>query len=141
MGNGNIQIGNSAVLNATPTNYAQFDDDGDLRFFGSASYLVPSNAYAFRWEGDEDIGLFFSAAQSRYEFRDNLANAVFHVTSAGAVRAAGDLDLDGDITMDPDASILIGTLGTTDARIHVHCFRRCFGSWRRSRNQPGNRYQ
>lgn len=120
MGNGNIQIGNSAVLNATPTNYAQFDDDGDLRFFGSGSYLVPSNAYAFRWEGDEDIGLFFSAAQSRYEFRDNQANAVFHVTAAGDVRAAGNLDLDGDITMDPDASILIGTLGTTDARIHVH---------------------
>src|SRR6188508_948155 len=35
MANGNIQIGANNVLNNTPSNYAQFDDDGDLKFFGT----------------------------------------------------------------------------------------------------------
>ncbi|HUM47425.1 MAG TPA: tail fiber domain-containing protein, partial [Chitinophagales bacterium] len=119
MNNGNIQLGSSAVLNATPVNYAQFDDDGDLKFFGTGSYLVPSNTYAFRWEGDEDIGLFFSAAQSRYEFRDNLANAVFHISAAGDVHANGELNLDGNLMMGYDGSIGLGTLGAPAARLHI----------------------
>jgi hypothetical protein len=34
--------------------------------------------------------------------------------------ASGNLDLDGNITMDADASILIGTLGNTDAKLNIH---------------------
>jgi hypothetical protein len=115
----NIQLGSQAVLNSTPINYGQFDDDGDLRFFGTASYLVPSNAYAFRWEGDEDIGLFFNASLARYEFRDNAANAIFHVTSAGDVHTSGDLSLGGTLRMDTGTHIQMGTAGITEARLHI----------------------
>jgi hypothetical protein len=120
MANGNIQIGANNVLNNTPSNYAQFDDDGDLKFFGTGSYLVPSNSYAFRWEGDEDIGLFFSATNGRYEFRDNTASPVFHVSSSGDVHADGMMSLDGDLEINFDGSILMGTLGTTDAKLNIH---------------------
>ena len=39
-------------------NYAFVDADGDLRFAGTADFLVESNAYAFRSRADEDNGLF-----------------------------------------------------------------------------------
>lgn len=61
------------------TDYAVFDDDFDLIFSGTADYLVDNNRYAFRSRSNEAYGLFFNAAETRYEFRDAAAQPAFRV--------------------------------------------------------------
>jgi hypothetical protein len=116
---GNIQLGSNAVLNTSPANYARFDEDGDLRFFGTGSYLVPSNAYAFRWEGDEDVGLFFNALLSRYEFRNNAGQSAVHISSSGDMNVSGNIDLAGDVLIGTDKSIRMGNSGSMEARLYI----------------------
>lgn len=63
--------------------YSRFAADGDLTFTGLADYLVGGDRYAFRYSGNQNFGLVFSATSSRYEFRDGSAAQVFWVTGAG----------------------------------------------------------
>lgn len=44
-------------------NYTKIGADGDLTFAGIADYLVRLNTFAFRFSGDEDVGLFFGNAE------------------------------------------------------------------------------
>lgn len=52
------------------SNYAKFDADGDFQFYGTADYIVGPNRFAFKYEVDEDCGLYFSQTNARFEFRN-----------------------------------------------------------------------
>jgi hypothetical protein len=52
------------------TDYMQVNSTGDMSFTGTADYLVSADRYAFRYSGNDNYGLVFSATNSRYEFRD-----------------------------------------------------------------------
>jgi hypothetical protein len=95
--NGRVNIGDNV------TNYARFDGNGDLRFFGTADYLVENNDYAFRSAGDPDNGLYFKVTNNRYEFRSNTAVGSFTITannSGGVVSGSFHSDGDGDIDLE-----------------------------------------
>ncbi len=84
---GDARIGSS-------TNHAAIATDGDLRFAGTADYLVGNNRYAFRSQGDQDYGLFFNATDNRYQFLgDGGVSAVDFSADGGFFRA---YDADGE---------------------------------------------
>lgn len=99
----NLRVGAGA-------NYAQFDADGDLRFTGTADYLVANNDYAFRAVADEDAGLYFNTAVfNSYEFRDLTAAAIFTVRLSGRLDVTGDIYLDDGVGDSPAIQFVGGT--------------------------------
>ncbi len=66
----------------TSDNYGWFDTDGDLNLTGTADYIVKANSYAFRYQPDEDVGLYFSAVNSRFEFL-NISGTINAFIGAG----------------------------------------------------------
>ena len=102
-------------------NYAFVDNDGDLRFAGTADFLVENNAYAFRSRADEDNGLFFNVTLNQYEFRSSLANAAFTIKANtvgsdvnGSFHTDGDGDIDGSLTVGGDVEVT-GTINPGSA--------------------------
>ena len=103
-------------------NYAFVDNDGDLRFAGTADLLVESNAYAFRARADEDNGLFFNVTLNQYEFRSSVANAGFSIktnTAGGEVNGSFHSDGDGDIDGRLTVGAPVAGLGDDDNGINA----------------------
>ncbi|HEY0010592.1 MAG TPA: tail fiber domain-containing protein, partial [Candidatus Paceibacterota bacterium] len=75
---GNIGIGttspnskltvNGSASFGDGTNFTGIDADGDLKFSGTADYIVDANEYAFRYSGNETLGLYFDLTNTRYSF-------------------------------------------------------------------------
>lgn len=102
------------------TDYARFATDGDLTFTGTADYLVGSDRFAFRYQGNPNFGLVFSATNSRYEFRDGTGIPVFWQGGNGNAYIKGFLAIGStttpnaalDITSTNAAAIKINPFGT-----------------------------
>jgi hypothetical protein len=109
------------------TNYGQFDLNGNLRFVGTARYLVPGNTHAFK-SPNNNIGLFFNSTDNRLEFRDAAGVRMFSADIAGTNAGDGyfnkDLYVTGNYVVEPNtyafkAGVLnIGVyFNQTDSRI------------------------
>lgn len=99
-----IAPGTGFIQAGTAFNYARFDANGNLRFFGNSDYLVGNNEYAFRSTSDPDNGLFFNVADNQYEFRSNSAVGTFTITAnssgggvSGSFASSGDGDIAGGL--------------------------------------------
>lgn len=102
---GDARIGSS-------TNHAAIATDGDLRFAGTADYLVGNNRYAFRSQGDQDYGLFFNATDNRYQFLgDGGVSALDFAADGGFFRA---YDADGEEMFSHNGNTFtVASLGTS----------------------------
>lgn len=92
---GNVRFGNG-------TDYAQVDDDGDLNFFNYADFLVSGNRYAFRYSGDEDVGLYFDEGNTRFSFLDTSAVAQQWFNIDGTTYFGGDTTIGEDLILQDD---------------------------------------
>jgi len=85
----------------SPTNYGQFDANGNLRFFGTSRYTVPGNTHAFK-SPSNNIGLYFNSTSNRLEFTNNAGARMFSTdiagTNAGDGYFAQDLTVVGTVT-------------------------------------------
>lgn len=110
---GNSQFGGAS-------DYSRFATDGDLTFSGNADYLVGADRFAFRYQGNPNFGLVFSASNSRYEFRDGTGIPVFWQAGNGNAYIKGFLAIGSttppaaalDITSTNAAAIKINPFGT-----------------------------
>ena len=85
--------------------YARFAADGDLSFTGLGDYTVGGDRYAFRYNANQNFGLFFSSTNARYEFRDGSGSPVFWTTGGGNSYIKGKLAIGSTNT--PTASLEI----------------------------------
>jgi hypothetical protein len=101
-------------------NYANFAQNGDLSFVGSADYLVGDNRYVFRNQADQDQGLFYSSGNQRYEFRNSAATPIWQVGAN-----SGDMLVTGGFTLGNTAITTPGTIRWTGTDLEG----RIGGSW------------
>ncbi|HRG29236.1 MAG TPA: tail fiber domain-containing protein [Chitinophagales bacterium] len=127
-------IGNVGIGTTTPTqlfqvyggiaqfggtsDYTRFATDGDLTFIGNADYLVGADRFAFRYQGNPNFGLVFSASNSRYEFRDGTGVPVFWQGGNGNAYIKGFLAIGSTTT--PSAALDITS--TNAAAIKINPF-------------------
>ena len=69
-------------------NYGRFDASGNLRFFGTARYVVPGNTHAFKAAGNS-IGLYFNSTDNRLEFTDAANVRMFSADISGPTAGDG----------------------------------------------------
>lgn len=98
--------------------YTRFAADGDLTFTGNADYLVGADRFAFRYQGNPNFGLVFSASNSRYEFRDGTGVPVFWQGGNGNAYIKGFLAIGSTTT--PTAALDITS--TNAAAIKINPF-------------------
>jgi len=70
------------------SNYGRFDASGNLRFFGTARYVVPGNTHAFKAAGNS-IGLYFNSTDNRLEFTDAANMRMFSADISGPTAGDG----------------------------------------------------
>lgn len=115
-----LQVNGGIAQFGSTTDYSRFLADGDLTFTGNADYLVGGDRFAFRYQGNPNFGLVFSATNSRYEFRDGTGTAVFWQGGNGNAYIKGFLAIGStatpnaalDITSTNAAAIKINPYGT-----------------------------
>jgi hypothetical protein len=96
--------------------FARIDQDGDLTFNGTADFLVENNRYAFRAKSNENYGLFFNAADQRYEYRDQSGNSVHNLGANGG--SAEWFDENGDLMMRHNGNNLkVASLGVSSGLV------------------------
>ncbi|MEK7613538.1 MAG: immunoglobulin-like domain-containing protein, partial [Patescibacteria group bacterium] len=62
---------------------------GDLSFSGTGDYLVGGDDYAFRYDGDQDAGLYFNVSTQGFEFRALDASAIAHFNASTGLVGIG----------------------------------------------------
>lgn len=115
-----FQVNGGIAQFGSTIDYARFAADGDLTFTGNADYLVGGDRFAFRYQGNPNFGLVFSATNSRYEFRDGSGSPVFWQGGNGNAYIKGFLAIGStttpnaalDITSTNAAAIKINPYGT-----------------------------
>lgn len=118
-----LQVIGSSRFGAT-TNYAQFDDNGNLSFNGSSTYKVAGNKYAFQFAAIPNYGLFFNSTNRYYEFRNSLAAPVFYIgADSGQGFFAGGVSV-GSLNAPPTNGLYVSGkvgIGTSspDVKLHV----------------------
>ncbi len=118
-----LQVIGSSRFGAT-TNYAQFDDNGNLSFNGSANYKVGGNKYAFQFATIPNYGLFFNSTNRYYEFRNSLAAPVFYIgADSGQGVFSGGVSV-GSTNLPPTNGLYVSGkvgIGTSspDVKLHV----------------------
>ena len=88
---------------------------GSMMGLDAQTVLIPGDSYAFQWTGNPNIGLYFSATNSRYEFRDlsGSPEAWFNPI-LGRSYFRGRV---GIMTTDPQCKLDVVTGGAEDAAI------------------------
>ena len=100
--------GTAYIGDASGTDYTNIDATGNLRFSGTAQYLVRVDQYAFKFDGSSDYGLLFSAVDG-YSFRNATNNPIFsvhHNTSKGTF--SGALDINGNLQFPGSGNYQVG---------------------------------
>ncbi|MFI5172318.1 MAG: tail fiber domain-containing protein [Chitinophagales bacterium] len=100
------------------TDYARFANDGDLSFTGNADYLVGGDRFAFRYQGNQNFGLVFSATNSRYEFRDGTGIPVFWQGGNGNAYIKGFLSIGSTTT--PNAALEVTSTNAAAIKINPY---------------------
>jgi hypothetical protein len=106
------------------TNYAQFDDNGNLSLKGSAKYKVGNNKYAFQFASAPNYGLFFNSTNKYYEFRDSNASPAFYIAAdSGQGFFAAGVSVGGFNTPPNNGLYVSGKVGigtsSPDVKLHV----------------------
>lgn len=100
------------------SDYVRFAADGDLTFTGNADYLVGSDRFAFRFQGNPNFGLVFSATNSRYEFRDGTGVPVFWQGGNGNAYIKGFLSIGSTNT--PNAALEVTSTNAAAIKINPY---------------------
>lgn len=79
-----------------PSNYAEFDASGNLRFYGTSRYIVPGNTYAFQ-ALSSTIGLYFNQTLNRFEFLNSSGTPALTLGAAGT--GTGNMSITGEMTL------------------------------------------
>lgn len=92
------------------SNYMQVTPIGDLFFKSTADYLVGPVDWVFRYQLDEDYGLFFNVLQGEYQFKTTGQDSIFEVDmNSGRVHVHGSLGV-GTPTPQAKLDVRGGTL-------------------------------
>lgn len=92
------------------TNYVQLGAAGDISFGGTGDLLIRGDHYAFRWIGDEDVGLYFDETNTRFSFTDDSGVAQQWFKINGDTYLAGQTGIG---TETPAASAILDLTSTT----------------------------
>lgn len=98
--------------------YVRIAADGDISFTGNADYLVGADRFAFRYQGNPNFGLVFSASNSRYEFRDGTGVPVFWQGGNGNAYIKGFLAIGSTTT--PNAALDITSTNAAAIKINPY---------------------
>lgn len=113
-----FQVSGGIAQFGSISDYARFAADGDLSFTGNADYLVGADRFAFRYQGNPNFGLVFSATNSRYEFRDGSGLPVFWQAGNGNAYIKGFLSIGSTTT--PNAALEVTSTNAAAIKINPY---------------------
>jgi hypothetical protein len=96
-------------------NYTKVNSTGTLSFVGTGFYSVAANKYVFKQASSGNRGLYVNKVNTRFEFRDSLANDLFHIDYyTGDVFAKSKLSIGTNSAIPSDTRLMVGGIDATE---------------------------